>query len=156
MRYRGLTAALIAITVLCLTGCRTVRSSQSRVESMASSSMEMRDSVREVMMVAERDTLREVTTITVQTNERGDTIKVVQITDLTRARNRDTTSDTKEKTVVRTDTVYIERRDSAMVSTTNRTNFTNNKEGFWTKLRKTLKWVLAVIVATTVFFIIKK
>ena len=100
-------------------------------------SLETRDSVREVMMVAERDTLREVTTITVQTNERGDTIKVVQITDLTRARNRDTTSDTKEKTVVRTDTVYIERRDSAMVSTTNCTNFTNNKEGFWTKLRKT-------------------
>ena len=119
-------------------------------------SLETRDSVREVMMVAERDTLREVTTITVQTNERGDTIKVVQITDLTRARNRDTTSDTKEKTVVRTDTVYIERRDSAMVSTTNCTNFTNNKEGFWTKLRKTLKWVLAVIVATTVFFIVKK
>ena len=119
-------------------------------------SLETRDSVREVMMVAERDTLREVTTITVQTNERGDTIKVVQITDLTRARNRDTTSDTKEKTVVRTDTVYIERRDSTMVSTTNCTNFTNNKEGFWTKLRKTLKWVLAVIVATTVFFIIKK
>jgi ABC-type sugar transport system permease subunit len=119
-------------------------------------SLETRDSVREVMMVAERDTLREVTTITVQTNERGDTIKVVQITDLTRARNRDTTSDTKEKTVVRTDTVYIERRDSAMVSTTNCTNFTNNKEGFWTKLRKTLKWVLAVVVATTVFFIIKK
>ena len=118
-------------------------------------SLESGDRSRETV-VAERDTLREVTTITVQTNERGDTIKVVQITDLTRARNRDTTSDTKEKTVVRTDTVYIERRDSAMVSTTNRTNFTNNKEGFWTKLRKTLKWVLAVIVAMTVFFIIKK
>lgn len=119
-------------------------------------SLETRDSVREVMMVAERDTLREVTTITVQTNERGDTIKVVQITDLTRARNRDTTSDTKEKTVVRTDTVYIERRDSAMVSTTNCTNFTNNKEGFWTKLRKTLKWVLAVIVGMIVLYLIKK
>ena len=105
------------------------------------------------MMVAERDTLREVTTITVQTNERGDTIKVVQITDLTRARNRDTTSDTKEKTVTRIDTVYIERRDSVMVSTT---SVTDQKEGFWTKLRSTLKWALAVIVATTVFFIIKK
>ena len=116
-------------------------------------SLETRDSVREVMMVAERDTLREVTTITVQTNERGDTIKVVQITDLTRARNRDTTSDTKEKTVTRIDTVYIERRDSVMVSTT---SVTDQKEGFWTKLRSTLKWALAVIVATTVFFIIKK
>ena len=109
--------------------------------------METRDSVREVMMVAERDTLREVTTITVQTNERGDTIKVVQITDLTRARNRDAVNDTKEKTVVRIDTVYIERSDSVMVSTTNCTNYTNNKEGFWTKLRSTLKWALACIMA---------
>ena len=114
---------------------------------MASSSMEMRDSVREVMMVAERDTLREVTTITVQTNERGDTIKVVQITNLTRARNRDTTSDTKEKTVTRIDTVYIERRDSVMVSTSNSTNYMSNKEGFLTRLRSTLKWALACIMA---------
>ena len=121
---------------------------------MASSSLETRDSVREVMMVAERDTLREVTTITVQTNERGDTIKVVQITDLTRARNRDTTSDTKEKTVTRIDTVYIERSDSVMVSTTNCTNFTNNKEGFWTKLRSTLKWARAVIVAAIGLYLI--
>ena len=123
---------------------------------MASSSLETRDSVREVMMVAERDTLREVTTITVQTNEKGDTIKVVQITDLTRARNRDTTSDTKEKTVTRIDTVYIERSDSVMVSTTNCTNYTNNKEGFWTRLRSTLKWALAVIVGMIVLYLIKK
>ena len=96
------------------------------------------------------------TTITVQTNERGDTIKVVQITDLTRARNRDTTSDTKEKTVTRIDTVYIERIDSVMVSTTNCTDFTNNKEGFWTKLRSTLKWALGLVVALIVLLIAAK
>ena len=105
-------------------------------------------------VVVERDTLREVTTITVQTNERGDTIKVVQITDLTRARNRDTTTDRQEKTVTRTDTVFIERRDSVMVSTTKSTNYTSNKEGFLSKLRSTLKWALAVIVAGTGLYLI--
>ena len=103
--------------------------------------------------IVERDTLKEVTVITVQTNERGDTVKVVQVTDLTRARNRDTTTDRQEKTVTKTDTVFIERRDSTAVSTT---TVTNQKEGFWTKLRSTLKWALALVVAMTVFYIVKK
>jgi len=118
-------------------------------------SLESGDRSRETV-VAERDTLREVTTITVQTNERGDTVKVVQVTDLTRARNRDTTTDRQEKTVVRTDTVYIERRDSTAVSTTTVTKAANQREGFWTRLRSTLKWALALVVALTVFYIIKK
>ena len=63
-------------------------------------------------MVAVHDTIREVTTITVQTNEAGDTVKVVQITDRDRARNREAVRDKEERLVVRTDTVYIEKRDS--------------------------------------------
>ena len=118
-------------------------------------SLESGDRSRETV-VAERDTLREVTTITVQTNERGDTVKVVQVTDLTRARNRDTTTDRQEKTVTKTDTVYIERRDSTAVSTTTVTKAANQREGFWTKLRSTLKWALALVVALTVFYIVKK
>ena len=54
-----------------------------RVES--SESVERVDSV----IVEQRDTLREVTTITIDRNDKGDTLKVVQITDLTRARSRD-------------------------------------------------------------------
>ena len=65
-------------------------------------------------MVAVHDTIREVTTITVQTNEAGDTVKVVQITDRDRARNREAVRDKEERLVVRTDTVYIEKRDSSL------------------------------------------
>ena len=65
-------------------------------------------------MVAVHDTIREVTTITVQTNEAGDTLKVVQITDSDRARNREAVRDKEERLVVRTDTVYIEKRDSSL------------------------------------------
>ena len=92
----------------------------------------MTDTVRRETVVVERDTLREVTVITVQTNERGDTVKVVQVTDLTRARNRDVVSDRQEKTAIKTDTVFIERSDSVAVSTTTVTKAVSQKEGFWT------------------------
>ena len=135
-----------------------MKSQETGVRSQETSirSRETSDSVSRQTRVVERDTLREVTTITVQTNERGDTVKVVQVTDLTRARNRDTTTDRQEKTVTRTDTVFIERRDSTAVSTTTVTKAVNQKEGFWTKLRSTLKWALALVVALTVFYIVKK
>lgn len=53
-------------------------------------------------MVGVHDTIREVTTITVQTNETGDTVKVVQITDRDRARAREAVRDKEERLVVRT------------------------------------------------------
>ena len=92
-------------------------------------------------MVAVHDTIREITTITVQTNETGDTVKVVQITDRDRARAREAVRDKEERLVVRTDTVYVEKRDSVFVQTdTNLSNPTNKKPGFLTYL----KWILAV------------
>ena len=65
-------------------------------------------------MVAVHDTIREVTTITVQTNDAGDTVKVVQITDRDRARDREAVRDKEERLVVKTDTVYVEKRDSSL------------------------------------------
>ena len=76
-------------------------------------SVEFRDSLN-VERVELKDTLREVTTITVQTNDKGDTLKVVQITDLTRARSRDNVVAQRVKTEVRVDTVYVEKRDSSI------------------------------------------
>ena len=65
-------------------------------------------------MVAVHDTIREVTTITVQLGDAGDTVKVVQITDRDRARNREAVRDKEERLVVKTDTVYVEKRDSSL------------------------------------------
>jgi len=106
-------------------------------------------------MVAMSDTVREVTTITVllrEAQEPGgvpDTVRVTQITDRTRARSCDNIATYKTRTEVRVDTVYVEKRDS-VVSNTNYTNFTNpaeKKEGFWTKVLRTLKWMVAVMCA---------
>lgn len=74
-----------------------------------------RDSVREQVVVAVHDTLREVTTITVQLGQAGDTVKVAQVTERDRFRDRAAVRDKEEKLIVRTDTVYIERRDSVLI-----------------------------------------
>ena len=112
--------------------------------------LETRDTLRQQMVVMERDTLREVTTITVQTNERGDTVKVVQETDLTRARNRDTANDRQEKRVERRDTVYVIRSDSIVVRDTSLQP--PGASGFLTGV----KWLMALIAALTVLAVVLK
>ena len=99
-----------------------------------------RDSVREQVVVAVHDTLREVTTITVQLGQAGDTVKVAQVTERDRFRDRAAVRDKEEKLIVRTDTVYIEKRDS--VSTTSLTNPTNQKNSFVSSL----KWICFIIL----------
>ena len=96
MRSKALTAALIGLSVLCLvawrsrlvralgiaiasvalisltTSCASSRKAISSLQVTAYGLQETRDTVREQVMVAVHDTIREVTTITVQTNETGD------------------------------------------------------------------------------------
>lgn len=95
--------------------------------------------------------MREVTTITIDRNDRGDTLKLVQITDLTRARSRDNVVAQKVKTEIVRDTVYIEKTDSVFVQNTNGfgglttglTNPTNKKNTFVSSL----KWIFWILVA---------
>ena len=72
MRYKLLTSALIATAVLCWTSCGSSRKATSSLQLTAYGLHETRDTVREQVMVAVHDTIREVTTITVQTNDAGD------------------------------------------------------------------------------------
>ena len=89
MRYNALATALTVLIVLCVTACSTSRKATEVSSSkLQVSSAERRDSSA-VERVEVLDTLKEVTTITIDRNDKGDTLKVVQITDRTRARNRD-------------------------------------------------------------------
>ena len=104
------------------------------------------------MVVELRDTLVETTTITIDRNEVGDTLKVVQVTDRTRAASHDRVREAKEKVVVKTDTVYVERRDSVRVDRGQVTGDSYQSGG--TALHRTLKWVLAIaflLLASVVF-----
>ncbi len=98
--------------------------------------------------VEQHDTLREVTTITIQTNDRGDTLKVVEITDRDRIRSK---SDVRSKT----DEVRVEQRDSVLVSSSKfqveSSNLSNpsNPSSFVL----TLKWIFALICVCIILII---
>ena len=109
-----------------------------------------RDTVREEVMVAVRDTIREVTTITVDRNDRGDTLKVVQVTDRDRIRSKADVRSKKEVVRVERDTVYVAVRDSVQVTTTNLSNPTNKSSNFV----RSLKWICCIICASVVLIIV--
>lgn len=109
---------------------------------------------KDSVLVEQRDTLVETTTITIDRNEVGDTLKVVQVTDRTRARNRDGIAKQMTKVVVKTDTVYVERRDSVAVESRNygAMEAGNGPSAFVSAL----KWVFWIIVSLTVFIVVIK
>lgn len=89
-----------------------------------------------------RDTLIEVTTVTVQLNDVGDTVRTSTVTDRTRARSLEKRRDVEAKTEIVRDTVYIEKHDSVMVQKTNLENPTNKASPVVSALR----WVFWIIV----------
>ena len=129
--------------------CSVSRQATSSSEQLKIESLETVERVDSVI-VEQRDTLREVTTITIDRNDKGDTLKVVQITDLTRARSRDNVVAQRVKTEVRVDTVYVEKRDSVYIQNTNLTNPTNKKPGFLTYV----KWIFALVCAVVVLILV--
>ena len=111
------------------------------------------DSMKEEKVVAEHDTVMEVTTIHVRTNEAGDTVFRSVVTDRMRARDRDRIAKQMTKTEVKTDTVYVERRDSVATSSKD-----GGGQSGRTALHSTLKWIFWIIlalIALTIVFKIK-
>ena len=152
MRYNAWATVLIGLSALCWTSCSVSRQATSshseQVRSERVESVEKVDSV----IVEQRDTLREVTTITIDRNDRGDTLKLVQITDLTRARSRDNVVAQKVKTEIVRDTVYIERRDSSLQvlglakrqSRATAYGLQDSGSGRASPVVSALKWILAI------------
>jgi hypothetical protein len=107
-----------------------------------------RDTVREQVMVAVHDTIREVTTITVQLGQAGDTVRVAQVTDRDRIRSKADVRSKKEVVRVVRDTVYVERRDSVVVR--DAANISHHTSA----ISHLLKWIFAVICAVGVLIIV--
>lgn len=148
---RALGRAIASVVLLSLiASCGSTKQISRETETRANTNYTNVTNERDSVVIAERDTLKEVTTVTVQLNETGDTVRVSTITDRTRASSRDRVRDVEIKVVERTDTVYIEKRDSVFVQTdTNLTNPTNKKPGFLTYL----KWIFALTCAIVVLII---
>ena len=108
----------------------------------------------EQVMVAERDSVVETTVIHVQTNEAGDTLRVAQVTERDRIRDRAQVVKTEVEVRLVRDTVYVERRDSVMVQDSRFMVSGPEKRG--SALVSALKWIFWIIVSVTVLFIILK
>lgn len=106
------------------------------------------DSVKEEVVVAVHDTIMEVTTIHVRTNETGDTVRITTVTDRDRVRDKSRADRATRKNVIRTDTVFIEKRDSVLVKNT-------NVKGRDSPVVMALRWICAIIIGLCIVFIIK-
>ena len=99
------------------------------------------------------DSLIELTTITIDRNEQGDTLKQSVVTDRLRTRTKEKAKEVEVRTVEKHDTVYIATRDSVFVSNTDRANGTDSKP---IRLQKTLRLVLWIIIALAGLVVINK
>ena len=134
-----------------MTGCGVQRKAVTH-EVTSRTEEVVRDTVREQVIVAVYDTLREVTTITVQQNELGDTVKTSIVTERDRFRDRAAVKDREEKVMVKTDTVYVERRDSVFVEKP----MAQVGSGGGNPVVKSLKWIFWILVMVIVLLVLIK
>ena len=97
------------------------------------------DSVKEDVVVAVHDTIMEVTTIHIRTNDAGDTVRMTTVTDRDRVTDRSRADRATYRSEVRVDTVVVERRDSVLVK--------NEKGARASPLLMNLKWIFWIIIA---------
>lgn len=97
--------------------------------------------------MAVRDTIVETTTITVDRNEVGDTLFRSVVTDRTRAASRDHIAAYRTKTVIKMDTVYVERRDSVLVKNTN----VKSRDSPFQRVLRLILWIVVGLIALGIF-----
>ena len=130
--------------------CSVSRKATSSSEQLKVLSQES-EQVRAESSELARDTLIEVTTVTVQLNEIGDTVKTSTVTDRTRARAFDRRKDVEVRTEIVRDTVYVERKDSVEVQKFQGTNGSLNPHP---SALNYLKWIFALVCAIVVLVVV--
>ena len=113
------------------------------------------DSVSKRMVVVVLDTLKETTTITLRESETGDTLRITTVTDRIRASTRDRYHDVQEKTIVRTDTVYIEKQAQNTVAVAG-SSTEISPDGAIRHRGVILKWIFFILLAVIALLIIFK
>lgn len=109
---------------------------------------DVRESERDSVVVTERDTVREVTTVMIQLGAEGDTTFQSVVTDRERLRDRSRSDRATHRSEVRMDTVYVERRDSVFVN--------NSNQARASPLLKILKWSFWIVVGLIALTVVLK
>ena len=141
---------VIVLIVLIVSGCSTNRTAVRTSEALRTTE-ECRTERRDSLVVEQRDTFREVTTVTVDRKENGDTVRVCIVTERDRVRDRDNRAAVWMKTEVKTDTVVVERRDSVNI----RSPATGGESGR-TALHFILKWCFAIVIGLIALTVVLK
>lgn len=143
---------LLLLMTSCSAGRQACEVSSSSTSEATKSSAKLQDTRSEELIVDRdsvavvvRDTITITKTVTVDRNDKGDTLRIATETDRYRGHDARKLRVKSEKEKVVRDTVYIEHRDSVFVSNTNLTNKKKRGAGF----RATLKWIFAVVCAMT-------
>lgn len=134
-----------------------------RAKAESVESVEKVDSV----VVEHCDSLLELTTVTIQTNDKGDTLKISTITDRTSVRERDRVRFRAENMNVRVDTVYVVKdsivvKDSLVMKKLPlgvRKDGGSGKNSLIAAVTSSLKWlffVLLAILAIIILFRVKR
>ena len=137
-----------------MTACGSSREVARSSDRVATYSTERAEKEKDSVVVAEHDTIMEVTTIHVRTNEAGDTVFRSVVTDRTAARSRDAIAVQKMKTEIVRDTVIIEKRDSVDVKETLRQ--AQGDKARASPVVSALKWIFWIIIALTGMIIVIK
>ena len=152
MRLKVFMIVPLGMIALLGTGCSVQREAV-RSEVRSQTTEVVRDTVREQVVVAVLDSVTITKTITITENEQGDTVRLVEVTDRDRVRDRAAVCDKEEKVMVKTDTVYVERRDSVFVQAPAAASATGKNRPAWVQ---GLKWVFWIVIAVTVLVVIFK
>ena len=153
MNWRWLKNALV-IAWIALTVSACCSSRQTAVSSVRVQGAEVMDSLHEEISqnLNENITEKEIVTVTVERNDRGDTVRMCMVTDRNRSRSMYDVRRKKEEVRVVRDTVAVEKRDSVYVANTERTNKTDRPSGFI----QTLKWIFRILICGIVLVIVFK
>ena len=108
----------------------------------------MEERSRESVVVAVYDTMMETKTITITKNVDGDTLRMTQITDRTRARAMSDVRSKKEDVRVRVDTVIVEKRDSVLMERHQTSDISHQTS--------ILKWIFWIILGLIVLIVVIK
>ncbi len=108
----------------------------------------MEERSRDSVVVAVHDTMMETKTITITKNVDGDTLRLTQITDRTRASAMSDVRSKKEDVRVRVDTVYVEKRDSVLMERHQTSDISHQTS--------ILKWIFFIIVSLIVLIVVIK
>ena len=105
----------------------------------------MRDSV----VIEHRDTLREVTTVTIDRNEAGDTLRLSKVTERDRIRDRAQVKEKERKVVVKTDTLFVAVRDSTDIRSYEPLEVRSRASPFVSSL-KCIFWIIIAVIVLTI------